>query len=133
MGVAQSPFPGSAGGLSVQSGNWVVGLYAPPVQSDTFISTTTGVSVTLTYQTKYFALQVVKTGTVTSWTIVLEGALDNSNFTTLLTHTNAAPGNGVLIFPATGIVTPVLFVRARCTAITLGGGTNVISSWLAAT
>ncbi len=74
---------------------------------------------------KHFSLQVDQTGAVTSWTVVLEGSLDGATFTTLISATSATD-NGKVIFQATGAATPVLYWRLNCTAIVLGGGTNII-------
>ena len=99
-------------------------------RSDTFTTTTNGTTIGDGFQTyKHFALQVDQTGAVTSWEVVLEGSLDGTTFTTLLTAVSATD-NGKVIFPASGIITPVLYFRARCSAIVLGGGTNVIAKIL---
>ena len=39
-----------------------------------------------------WSLQVV-TGTATTWTVLVEGSNDNANWDTMLTHTNATPGD----------------------------------------
>lgn len=99
-------------------------------RADTFTSTTSGTTVDAHLApVKYFTISAKATGAVTSWTIVLEGSLDNTNFTTLLTHTNVTPGDGSLITTGTSAI-PMLYFRARCSAITLGGGTNVIATIL---
>ncbi len=72
---------------------------------------------------KYFSLQVVASGAVTSWTVVLEGAVAGGTFGVIATHTNVTPGNGGIIVPTTPV--PVSSFRLRCTAIVLGGGTGV--------
>lgn len=113
------------------SGN-VVGFggvtLAHNTRSDTFTTTANGTTLGDGFQNwKYFTLSVRQTGTVTSWTVVLEVSLDNTTFSTVLTHTNVT-GSGVVVFAADAIPRPVLYMRARCTAIVLGAGTNVIST-----
>jgi hypothetical protein len=74
-------------------------------------------------------MQVNTTGTVTSWTVVLECSLDNVNFTTALTHTNLTPGSNAINFGGTTAF-PCLYFRSHATALTLGSGTNVIATIL---
>lgn len=71
---------------------------------------------------KFFALQVVKSGAVTVWDVRLEGSIDGTNFTTILTHTNAT-GDLLTVWQAAGGLNPVRYFRARLVSIT--GGTNV--------
>lgn len=104
-------------------------------RSDTFTTTASGTAIDLGAGTsyKYFSLQVVQTGTVTSWTVVLEGSLNGTNYSTILTHTNAAPGSGGIVPAVTAAAFtpfPVRYFRTRCSAITLGAGTNVIATCL---
>lgn len=104
----------------------------PPFASraDTFTTTANGTTVDRsTNPLKSFTLAVKATGAVTSWTVVLECSLDNSNFTTVLTHTNATPADGQAMFSGTSLA-PCLYFRSRASAITLGGGTNVIATIL---
>lgn len=97
-------------------------------RNDTFTTTANGTTLGDGFQNwKYFSLSVQQTGTVTSWTVVLEVSLDNTTFSTVLTHTNVT-GSGVVVFAADAIPRPVLYMRARCTALVLGAGTNVIST-----
>lgn len=99
-------------------------------RQDTFTGATNGTTVDVhTAPVKYFSMSVVETGVVTSWTVVLECSLDNSNFTTVLTHTNTSPGTGSIVFGGTTAF-PCLYFRSRTSAITLGSGTNVIATIL---
>jgi len=103
--------------------------------ASTFTAAANGTAIDLGAGTayKHFSLQVKATGAVTSWTVVLEGSLDGTNYSTILTHTNAAPGDGLLVpTPAAAAFTPhpVRYFRARCSAIVLGGGTNVVATIL---
>lgn len=73
-----------------------------------------------------FSLSVNEVGgTATSWTVVLEGSNDGVTWVTILTHTQAAPGKGLPIFQAAGVLTPVAYFRTRCTAIVLGTATSI--------
>jgi len=107
-----------------------VGSTPTQTRSDTYVATATGTTVNATTAPKQnFSLQVNQTGTVTSWTVVLEGSLDGTNFTTLITHTDA-DGSGTV---KTASGKPALYFRSRCSAITLGAGTNVIATILGMT
>lgn len=105
-------------------------IYA--TRSDTFSATASGTTVNLVTTAKgpckWFAIQTTAKGVVTSWTVLLEVSEDGVNWTTAATHTNAI-GSGILLPSATAY--PSLFMRARCSAIVLGLGTNVISTILA--
>ena len=68
-----------------------------------------------------FAIQVVgQGGAATLWTVNLEGSLDNSNFTTILQHTQA-DGDGATKWG----IAPVAFFRSTCSVLTLGGATSI--------
>lgn len=91
--------------------------------TDTYTGTASGVvlnSTSLAFSN--FSVTCVNTGTVTSWTAVLEGSLDNITFTTLLTHTNVI-GAGVIV--ASTSQSPLLYFRSRVSAFVLGIGTNI--------
>lgn len=122
MGTSQSPYPGAIGGAVSQSGNWTFGLYAPALRTDNYTAApTTGVTVAATYPVKFFAVQVsIPSGSITSWTVLLEGSVDNSNFTTLLTH-NSTIGSTIFLTSAS----PVLFYRTRCTALSLNTAPSI--------
>lgn len=72
-----------------------------------------------------FAIQAVETGTVTSWTVALQVSLDGTNYITILSHTKAGDGSGGIVFSGPNRY-PALYFRAICSAVTLGGGTNVV-------
>lgn len=91
-------------------------------RSDTYTATASGTTIDVTGNPmKYFSIQTVATGAVTSWTILLEGSIDGTNFFTIATSTNAAP------VPTGILAQPVRYFRSRCSAIVLGVGTNVIA------
>jgi len=94
------------------------------VRQDTFTSTGNGVSVSLPTPVQSFTISVKATGAVTSWTALLEGSIDNTNFTTILTHTNVT-GDGVALFSG-GTLSPSLYVRSRVSELSLGSGTNIV-------
>lgn len=106
-------------------------LGAPQTRQETFITTATGATQDCSASPKKsFSLQATKTGSITSWTILLEGSIDGVTFTTILTHTNVAPGDGAII--ASGAtITPVKYWRLRSSAFSIGTGTNVIATGLA--
>lgn len=105
---------------------WV--SHAFETRSDTYTTTANGTTVTVaTFPLKYFSISVAQTGTVTAWDVRLEVSLDNTTFTTVLTHTNVT-GSGVSLNYVSPW--PTLYFRSRCAAITLGAGTNVIATIL---
>ena len=94
-------------------------------RSDTYTTTANGTTVDIGAGSsmKYFSIQVVQTGTVTSWDVRLEGSLDGTNFSQIVAHTNA-DGSGTV---KASSVFPVRYFRSRCAGIVLGVGTNVIA------
>lgn len=96
-------------------------------RSDTYTAVANGTTIDCsTNPLKHFSIQVVGTGAApTSWDIVIEGSLNNVNFTTIVAHATA-DGNGT-VKNATAPF-PVLYLRSRCTAITLGGATNAVAT-----
>lgn len=96
-------------------------------RSDTYSGTGTGTTVDVSLQGfSRFAIQCKQTGTVNSWTIVLETSLDGTNFSTLLTHTKASNLDGGVVWFT--VMAPSLYFRSRCTAMDLGSGTNVVTT-----
>ncbi len=94
-------------------------------RTDTYTTTANGTTVDVTANpVKYFGLQVIQTGTVTSWTVVLEGSLDGATWTTILTHSSTI---GSTVWQAAPANNPVRYFRSRCSALSLGAGTNVIA------
>lgn len=103
-------------------------------RSDTFVATGNGTTLDVSSQGfSKFSLQVKQTGTVTSWTVVLEGSLDNTNFEPILKHmlvndgSADKAGNGRVAFTGANAC-PSLYFRARCVELTLGAGTNVVAT-----
>jgi hypothetical protein len=94
--------------------------------SATFTGTQTGPVVDVSdTPLKHFTIQAKQTGTVTSWTVVLEHSLDGVNFRPILTHTKVDNEDAGTV--ASGPSPRVsLYLRLRCTAISLGSGTNVV-------
>jgi hypothetical protein len=95
------------------------------MNTDTFTAPGTGTTFDCSAAPlKNFALQVSGTGAVaTLWTVLLEGSIDNSNFTTILTNMTPV-GDSICVFTGPNH-TPVLYVRTRVVALTLGLATNV--------
>lgn len=97
--------------------------------SETFASVVNGTALDVSdTPLRIFSFQVRETGTVGSWTVVLEHSIDGVIFKPLLTHTKAANGDGGIISSGP-VETPSSFLRLSCTALTLSGGTNVIATF----
>lgn len=95
-------------------------------RSDTYTTAADGTAVDISLMPcKYYGLQVTQTGTVTSWTVELQVSLDGVTYTTILSHTKAGDTDGITVWAPQPI--PGRFFRTKCTAITLGGGTNVVA------
>lgn len=123
VGIA---LPASGGPVGVSTTNPLPVEDNPQSRSDTFTGTGNGTAVDVsTRPNKYFALQVTETGTVTSWTVVLEGSLDGTTYSTIMSHTRAGNGSGSTLWNPTAV--PCRFFRSRCSALTLGAGTNVVA------
>lgn len=99
-------------------------------QADTF--TATGVGTTIdrgVMPPAHFAIQVKGTGAApTSWSVNLEGSLDGTNWTTLITHSAT---DGSTQWSAAATPRPVTHFRSNCTALTLGTATNIVVRVLA--
>jgi hypothetical protein len=90
---------------------------------ETFTNIATGQIFDVTNRAyKRFSLQVIPTGAVVSWIVILEGSLDGTIFTPILVHTDTV-GSGITLFGAED--TPVMYFRLRCRAVVLGAGTNL--------
>ncbi len=99
-------------------------------RSDTFSGTGSGTTVDLSAQgMSKFGIQVKGTGGIpTAWTVILEGSLDNSNFTQILKHSSAntpADTDGSVKWASN---VPCLYFRSRCTAFTGGPASNVVAT-----
>lgn len=99
-----------------------------PTVSATFTTTANSTTQGLGIPISKFGLQVKRTGVVTSWTVNIDGSIDGSNFFTLVSHTNVTPADGGIIWT---VDKPVLYWRLACSAIVLGGGTNVVARAIA--
>lgn len=87
--------------------------YPRPVYTTTGVGPTEDVSA---FTAKSYSIQVTGIdGPPTSWTVLLEGGLNNGNFTTMLTH-NTATGNTVTLFSGASFY-PANFVRFNITAL----------------
>ncbi len=96
-------------------------------RSDTFITTTAGIIVNVTTSPcSVFSLQVKATGVVTSWTVVLEVSLNGTDFNTILTSSGNLMDVDGLLFTTGSNQYPVLYFRSKCTAVSLGAGTNIV-------
>lgn len=105
-------------------------------RSDTYTTAANGTTVDCsTKPVRRFALQVKGTGAAaTAWEVVIEGSLNNAQFTTIITHTSVADSEGEFrnaadgetLFVDTGA--PWLYFRSRLVSITLSPATNVIAT-----
>ncbi len=100
-------------------------------RADTYTAAASGTTLDIaTRPSKYFALQVKGTGaSATSWTVILEGSLDGTNFTEIFTHTNTVNSDGFTAW-SSAVATPCLYIRSRCSAVVLGGATNIVATIL---
>jgi hypothetical protein len=74
---------------------------------------------------KTFSIQVKGTGGVaTAWDVRLEGSLDGTNYTTILTHTNLT-GDAVILSSGAALF-PCLYFRSRVASITLGPASAIV-------
>lgn len=71
-----------------------------------------------------FSIQVIKTGSVTSYSVVLEVSLDGVNFTQVLSHTNLSDPSVSLFTGAQSA--PSFYFRVRCTNIETAGGSLTV-------
>lgn len=101
-------------------------------RSDTFTVAANGTTVDRSLNpVNRFALQVKGTGAApTAWNVVIEGSLNNTQFTTILEHSNAgefrnAADGETVYFEMAG---PSLYFRSRLVSITLGSATNVVAT-----
>ena len=91
-----------------------------------FTGTANGATVDATADpVTQFTVQVVGTGAGASvWDVRLEGSLDGTNFTTILSHTNAT-GDKVVLWSGLTLY-PSRYFRSRVAGLTLGGATNIV-------
>lgn len=101
-------------------------------RSDTYTGAANGTTVDMSARPcRRFALQVKGTGAApTAWNVVLEGSLNNAQFTTILEHSNAGEfrnaADGETVYVNTGA--PWLYFRSRLVSITLGSATNAVAT-----
>ncbi len=103
--------------------NFAIGFNSAK-RSDTYTVTGTGTIVQPPRTLKYFSIQLK--GTVagaTSWTVTLEGSLDGTNFSTIITHSTADLDGSVKWSTS---ASPSLYFRSNCSALVLGGATNIV-------
>lgn len=101
-------------------------------RSDTYTTAANGTTVDRSASPiSRVAMQVKGTGAApTAWNVVLEGSLNNAQFTTILEHSNAGEfrnaADGETVYVDTGA--PWLYFRSRLVSITLGSATNVVAT-----
>ena len=100
-------------------------------RSDTFTAAANGTTVDCSLRPcREFAVQIkCTTATATAWNIVIEGSLNNSQFTTILEHSNAGEfrnaADGETLYASAG---PHLYFRSRCVSVTLGSATDIVTT-----
>jgi hypothetical protein len=96
-------------------------------RSDTYVAAGNGTTVDVSAApVKIFSIEVKGTGaSATSWQVVLEGSLDNVNFTTILNHVNTFVGDGQVLYSGAALGASLYF-RSRCVSVVLGGATNIV-------
>jgi hypothetical protein len=106
-------------------------VYQTGALTDTFTTAANGTTRTMTdIPVSRFSMQLKGTGAAASaWNVVVEVSLDGTTFTTILTHANTTHADGATITML--MVSPVLYFRARCVSVTLGGATNVVATVVA--
>lgn len=94
-------------------------------RTDTYTAAANGTTVSMSSTpARHYGIEVSGTGAgATAWNVRLECSLDNTNFTTMLTHTEAT-GDGVILWSDTN-VRPCLYFRSKCVSVTLGSATNI--------
>lgn len=114
--------PTSSTNPAIVNDNW-------DTRADTYTAAGNGTTVTMTSDPKkYYSIQAkCTTAAATAWSIVLEGSLDGTNFTTIISH-GTADGDGSVKAFSTPF--PVLYMRSRCVSVTLGSATNIITTIL---
>lgn len=112
------------GTASITSNAWLIANPSTNT-TNTYFGTSSSPSINAgLLPMKFYALQVLGIGaTPTSWTVNLEGSVNNSTFTTILQHTQAI-GDGILLYSGANIY-PSLYIRSRVSAVSLGGATSI--------
>lgn len=81
---------------------------------------------------KYYAIQVTGSGApATAWSVNLELSLDSVGWTSVITHATGDGDGKTKWMPTTLPMAPAFFLRSNCTALTLGGASNIIATLLA--
>ena len=74
---------------------------------------------------KSYGIAVKGTGAVSkSWTVLLQGSLDNVNFSTILTHSTTT-GDGAVLWSGS-VLSTALHFRINVTSLNLGSASNIV-------
>jgi hypothetical protein len=97
-------------------------------RSDTYVTTSDGTAIDFTTRPcRSFSMQVTgTTAAADDWTVVLEGSLDGTTYTTILTHDFDTHADGAMVW-GDAVDCPVLYLRSRCHALTLGSATSIVA------
>lgn len=95
--------------------------------SETFTASGDGTTVNYSHNpVQSYSVSVKGTGaSADAWTVLVQVSLDDANWTTILTH-DASIGDGVVISSGANLY-PGRYVRLQCSALTLGGATNIVA------
>jgi hypothetical protein len=108
--AAAAPFNYAAGAFSIHG-------------VDTYTVPAAGHTVAFPFPLRVFTVEVCSTDApATSWTVNVQGSLDGINFTDILPH----GGTDCAVDSTHGSIYPVRFLRSNCTALSLGGATNIV-------
>lgn len=100
-------------------------------QLDSYTIVASGTKVTLAGGSgRAFSLQVASVGTTaTAWSVILEGSLNGTTYTSIATHISGTNADGVTVTALTN--GPWLFVRSRLVSVTLTPATSLTVIWAA--
>ena len=99
--------------------------FVPVILTENFTSATTGAIQNISpYTATIFSIQVIGVGAnPDDWKVSLEGSLDGTSFTRILTHT-IATGASEILYSNSGKYSSVFF-RINVTSLTLGSATAI--------
>lgn len=128
VGTTDGTVSGTQTGIKTTAAGNLLVANAFSTRSDTYTAAATGTAVDVSATLcKSFSIQVkCTTAAADAWNIVLEVSLDATNYTTVLTHTEAS-GDKVILFTAASHY-PALYFRSRCVSRTLGSATNLVTT-----
>lgn len=77
---------------------------------------------------KYYALEVkASTGAASAWDVRLEGSLDGSNWTGIMTH-QTGDGDGTTKVSTSPVIFPAAWLRVRLNSLTFGSSASRLTT-----